>query len=258
MIDIHNHILPAIDDGAASREETLRMCRIASEDGIGVIVATPHSYDDKYINHPDAIRSLVSDLNMQLSASGLALKILPGMEVRVSAELPGRLLNGEILTLNENGYVLLEFHPAHIPSGFENLVHQLVQSGYRVILAHPEQNLGIQRRPEYVFRLLELFEPFSVLCQITASSIMNGNGSESYKTAKTLLTNNLAHLIGSDAHDSRSRPPILSQGVKLAASIIGEEKASKMVREYPQAVIDGEGITDEWEPRNPKRWWRMW
>ncbi len=258
MIDVHNHLLWAVDDGAANREETLEMCRMASEDGIRVIVATPHSYDDKFINHPKMIRSVVGDLNEQLTGEGIDLKILPGMEVRVSAGLPNRLLNGEILSLNDNGYVLLEFHPAHIPSGFEKLVYHLVSAGYRLILAHPEHNTCIQSRPEYLFKLLQLFDPFTVLCQLTASSISDRNGSEPARTAAVLLKNNLAHLIASDAHDSRSRPPVLSQAVRLAANIIGEEKASKMVTDFPQAVINGEGISDEWEPRNPKRWWRIW
>ncbi len=257
MIDVHNHLLPGIDDGARSRVETLEMCRMAFADGIHVIVATPHSYDDEFINHPNTIRSLVTELNEELTDAGIDLEILPGMEVRVSAELPNRLLNGEILPLNDGEYILLEFHPAHIPSGFENLVHQLVQSGYRLILAHPEQNMGIQKHPEYLFKLLELFDPFTILGQLTASSILDKNGSESAKTAGILLKNNLAHLIASDAHDPRSRQPVLSQAVKVAASIVGEEKASKMVKEYPWAIINRERISDEWEPRNPKRWWRL-
>ncbi len=144
MIDIHNHLLWAMDDGAANREETLRMCHMVSDDRVDVIVATPHSYDDEFINHPSVIRSVVADLNEYPTTEGIDLKILPGMEVQVSAELSSRLLNGEILPLNDNRYVLVEFHPAHIPTGFKNLVHQLVISGYHSILAHSEQNFGIQ------------------------------------------------------------------------------------------------------------------
>lgn len=257
MIDVHNHLLPAMDDGAASREETLTMCRMASEDGIEVIIATPHSYDDKFINHPNEIRSLVTDLNEQLTAAGIDLRVLPGMEVRVSAELPNRMENGEILSLNDNGYVLLEFHPAHIPSGFENLVHRLTGFGYRLIIAHPERNIDVQRHPEYLFKLLDVFDPFTILCQLSASSLLDRNGSQSAKTAGILLKNNLAHLIATDAHDSRWRPPVLSRAVRIAAGIVGEEKASKMVRDFPQKVINGEAISDEWQPRNPRRWWRI-
>ncbi|MDQ7783704.1 MAG: CpsB/CapC family capsule biosynthesis tyrosine phosphatase [Desulfomonilaceae bacterium] len=258
MIDVHNHLLPALDDGAENLDETLRMCRMAAEDGIDVVVATPHAYDGKFVTDPDTIRTAVAELNDRLAEEGIDLMVLPGMEVRVSAELPHRLLNGEILPLNDRTYVLVEFHPAHIPVGFENLVHQLVQSGYRLILAHPEQNIGIQARPEYLYKLLNLFDPFTILCQITAASIMEGNGSDSAKTAKILLENNLAHLMASDAHNALSRPPVLSPAVNIASSIIGEERAAWMVTDFPRAVIEGEPLSAQWEPQNPRRWWRLW
>ena len=88
MIDTHNHLLPGLDDGAKDIEETLKMCRMAADDGIRVIVATPHSFDGKFRNDADPIKSLVRELNIELASIGLEVTIMPGMEVRIAADLP--------------------------------------------------------------------------------------------------------------------------------------------------------------------------
>ena len=111
MIDTHNHLLPGLDDGAQDIGETLKMCRMAVDDGIRVIVATPHSFDGKFLNHVDSVKSLVRDLNTELTSIGLDVTIMPGMEVRITEDLPQLLADGKILTLNEGKYVSLEIPP---------------------------------------------------------------------------------------------------------------------------------------------------
>ncbi|MBM3299663.1 MAG: tyrosine protein phosphatase [Deltaproteobacteria bacterium] len=258
MIDTHNHLLPGVDDGAQDREEMLEMCRIASLDGIRVIVATPHSFDDEYLNEPQHIKTIVSDLNRELNVTGIDLRVLPGMETRVSPDLEANLAEGKVLTLNEGRYVLVEFHPAHLPSGFENLASRLVESGRGLIVAHPEKNFELQRHPEYLFYLLQLFEWGDLLVQITASSILGKNGYRARATAKNLLKSNLAHLIATDAHDAKMRPPTLARAVEIAANLVGPQRAAQMVTDVPLAVLEGKGLPPAWEPDNPRRWWRLY
>lgn len=160
MIDTHNHLLSGIDDGAKDIEETLDMCRMAFADGIRIIVATPHSFDGKFLNHVNSIKTLVRELNTKLTSIGLDLTIMPVMEVRIVAELPELLSQGKVLTLNEGKYVLLEFHPSQIQAGFENLARLVASSGFRLVLGHPEKNSMLQSTPEYLFKLLKQFKPW--------------------------------------------------------------------------------------------------
>ena len=257
MIDTHNHLLPGLDDGAKDIEETLKMCRMAVDDGIQVIVATPHSFDGKFLNRADAVKSQVRDLNTKLAAIGLDLTIMPGMEVRIVADLPQLLADGQILTLNEGKYILIEFHPAQVPAGLENLARDLASSGFFFVLGHPEKNSIIQSTPEYLFKLLKHFRPWELVIQVSADSLTGENGFRARRTVTTLLRHNLAHIIATDAHSSSRRVPRLSGAVKVASRLVGRENAVKMVQEIPKAVLEGGVFPEIWEPTNPRRWWRI-
>jgi protein-tyrosine phosphatase len=255
MIDIHNHLLHGMDDGPQSREQSLEMCRIACEDGIRTIVATPHSFDGRFVHLPESIILAVENLNEELYSQGIPLTILPGMEVRVTGNLSQALSEGKVLPLNGNRHVLLEFHPLHVPSGFENLVQQFLDSGMRVILAHPEKNFVIQKNPSYIYKLLGRFEPWNILTQITADSLTGESGFWASRTAKLLVRHGLAHLVATDAHSPDRRPPKLSYAVQQLVKVVGNEKAVQMVEDIPLAVLGGKEFPDEWEPTEPKRWW---
>jgi len=254
---MHNHILPGLDDGADSLDEALEMCGIASKDGIQRIVATPHSFDGEFVNNADEVRKAVTELNATLSSQGIPVQILPGMELRISADIGVMLAEGKILTLNDGRFVLLEFHPTQLPVGFVNLANQLISSGYSPIIAHPEKNTAIQRKPDVLFHWLTRLDPGRLLVQISADSLTGNGGYWAARTAKLLLKHNLVHLIASDAHSPRTRPPRLSGAVQVAARLVGDEKAAQMVHHAPRAVIEGGDVPDLGEPTNPRHWWRV-
>lgn len=257
MIDTHNHLLAQIDDGPSDEQETLQMCRLARDDGITTIVATPHSFDGKFVTRPEKVRSVTAKLNDQLKSIGIDLSVVPGMEVRVGVDLLGRLERHEILPLNGGKYILLEFHPTDVPLGFQNLLHRILELGYAAILAHPEKNLAIQASPEYVYKLLIQFKPWELLMQITADSLNGAAGFRARNCSRTLLKNSLVHLIATDAHSAENRPPNLSKAVNIAARIVGTDNALKMVNDVPRAVLTGSPFPEYRSPGNPRRWWRI-
>ncbi len=253
MIDIHNHILPGIDDGPTDLKESLQMCRIAAQDGIEVVAATPHSFNGRFITEPHRIREATTALNSLLNRRSLPIKVVPGMEVRITPELPELLSSGKVVPLNEGRYVLMEFHPVHVPAGFENLAKRLAAAGYGIILAHPEKNRHIQQHPRYLFQLLSALGTWDLLVQISADSIAGAAERVDFETAKILLKAGLVHVIATDAHSSGRRPPLLSVGAAAAAEIVGPERARQMVFDIPGAVLEGLVFPEAWDRQPPKQ-----
>jgi len=236
MIDIHSHILPGLDDGPQTMEESIRMCRIAYQDGIRTIVATPHTLNGVYQNGRSVILSKVDELNDALNNSELPLKILPGSDVHLCETTLQQVEQGEAVTIGDGGkYIMIEFPSQAIPYQAERILFQLLGRGLIPIISHPERNLDIGRRPERYDEIIKM----GCFGQVTAMSLTGEFGPKVRQWAEKLLKRWLVHFIASDAHSGNGRPPILSAAVKAAAKIVGKEEAEKMVTEYPKAILEG-------------------
>lgn len=235
MVDIHCHILPAIDDDGPSRlEDVLEMARIAVADHIRQIVATPHIKNN--IHAPDFIRERVGWFNQELKKKGIDLEILPGAEV-------SSMLNISIMrehTLNGTDYILLEFPHSHLPLNARQIVFDALMAGMTPIIPHPERNPTVVRRPELLIELVEA----GALVQVTAESLVGGFGPEARACAAYLLKNDVVHALATDAHSPTWRRTILSGGVREAAKIIGESAARRLVTTNPASVIAGKMLDE--------------
>ena len=238
MIDIHTHILPTIDDGPTTMTESLEMCRIAVNDGIKKMIATPHVQNGMYDLDANKVLEKVSMLNQLLQQEGLDLVIFPGAEVHLS----DRLLDAEILKessiLTLNGgrkYILLEFPFQWVPSGTEHVIFKLRSMGFTPILPHLERNFKIQRDPSMIRHFAEM----GAILQVTAQSITGDFDAAPMKCALWMLKNNLVHVIASDAHSPAGRPPILTKALKVVSDKLGEEAAKKMVLDHPGMILEG-------------------
>ena len=238
MIDIHTHILPMIDDGPTLVQESLEMCRIAVNDGIKKIIATPHVQNGLYDLDANKVLEKIHMLNQLLKQEGLDLVIFPGAEVHIN----DRLLDAEILRessiLTINGgkkYILLEFPFQWVPPKTEQIIFKLKSMGFTPILPHLERNYRIQRNPNMVVHFVEM----GAILQVTAQSITGDFDAAPMKCALWMLKNNLVHVIASDAHSPVARPPILSKAVKVVSDMLGEEAAKKMVLEHPRMILEG-------------------
>ena len=239
MIDIHTHILPMIDDGPTTVQESLEMCRIAVNDGIKKIIATPHVQNGMYDLDVNKVIEKISMLNQLVKQEGLDLVIFPGAEVHIN----DRLLDAEILRessiLTINGgkkYILLEFPFQWVPPKTEQIIFKLKSMGFTPILPHLERNYRIQRNPNMVVHFVEM----GAILQVTAQSIIGDFDAAPLKCVLWMLKNNLVHVIASDAHSPGARPPILSNAVKVVSDMLGEKAANKMVLEHPKMILEGE------------------
>jgi len=257
MIDLHCHILPGVDDGPADVSESIEMARRAVADGIRTLVATPHCLNDVYYNPTGKVIEQVRNLSDVLKTEGLNLDIRPGSDARICSRMAERIAAEEAATINLNGrYILAEFPSQVIPTESRNELFGLKLNNITPIITHPERNLVFQHRLDFLYSLVEM----GSLVQITAMSITGEMGEAAMECAHALLKRRLVHVIASDAHSSRHRPPLLSHAVEAAAYVLGDEKAARaMVTEWPEAILAGESFAAP-EPRRSiqRKWWKIW
>ena len=246
VIDLHSHVLPGVDDGAADLEGSLDILRAAAEDGIEKLAATPHVRHD----HPTRVETmerLVDEVNVAARAAGIAVEVLRGGELDL--EKLDELGEGELRRFGLGGnprLLLVEFPYVGWPVDLRERVFQLAARGYEVVLAHPERNAEVQGRPER----LRPFVDAGVWVQLTAASVDGRLGRRPEACARALLDARLAHLIASDAH----APAIRAIGMSSAVEAVGDDALGAwLTSEVPRALVDGEAVPSRPERRRRRR-----
>jgi len=241
VIDIHSHILPGLDDGAATWDDALKMAQLAVADGIRVMVATPHLFkervvDPKKINTKNEILNCIEEFKERLAAADIALEILPGCDVPLSLEALQLLQDDLLLTINDlKRYLLLELPATSIPPATAEICFMMQSKGVTPIISHPERHLIIQEAPEKLKRLIDL----GCLGQITAGSLTGKFGRHAARASRQLIKKGYIHVMASDAHDLSGRAPQLSPALDELAKLVGPEQARAMVTGIPEKIIKG-------------------
>jgi protein-tyrosine phosphatase len=234
MIDLHCHILPGIDDGPRTIEESVAMARAAQAGGTNAIVATPH-VSWRYPNEAPAIARLTAELNERLATEGVPVEVYAGAEVamtRVADVEPHQLVQ---MRLGGGPWLLLEPPFTPVIAGFELVVGELRGKGHRIVLAHPERCHAFHRDPEALHELVSA----GVLTSITAGSLTGRFGGEVRRFAMSLVAKGLVHNVASDAHDVHRRPSSIA--AELTQAGIGE-LADWLTRAVPAAILNGAEI----------------
>jgi len=234
VIDLHCHLLPGVDDGAATLEQAVEMCRLAAADGCTHLVATPHRRRDEW---PDLSRHELEALLEQVrGACGPAPRLLLGGEVRVDSELANELAAGvdSVLPLGGSSSVLLELEPRGLGPDPHDLVRELAGRGLRAVIAHPELTPALREDPELLADLVAA----GALLQVTAASIAGDFGRAPRAVATELLDAGMVHVVASDSHRPDWRPPGLSRARDVIARQWGDETAQAVTRDHPLAILE--------------------
>ncbi len=250
VIDLHCHVLPGIDDGPATLEDSLALARAAVAAGIDTIVATPH-VSPRYPNDAAAIASLVSETQGLLDAEGVALQLRPGAEIamtRLSEIEPEQL---QELGLGGGPWLLIEPPFTAVATGLDTIVHDLLDRGHRVVLAHPERCPAFHRDRG----MLESLVGEGVLTSVTAGSLTGRFGADIRRFTLDLLDAELVHNVASDAHDVDRRRPGISEQLDRAGY---GPLLDWLTEEVPAALLAGDEIPSRPPlavPRpRPRRW----
>jgi protein-tyrosine phosphatase len=232
MIDIHSHILPGLDDGSKSWETTLAMCRLAVDDGITHIVATPHA-NETYSYSRDRVREVISELHNKI---GDQLSFAIGCDFHLSYEnIEDAIVHPRRYTIAGEGYLLVELSDFGIPPQIDESFLRLQSAGMIPIITHPERNAILQRQPEQVLGWVEA----GCLVQVTASAITGFWGDAARQIALWLLDHNAVHVLATDAHDDKHRKPILSEARDYISKRLGADFARALVQANPAAIVAG-------------------
>ena len=258
-VDIHAHILPGLDDGPVTVEESLAMARMAARDGTDTIVATPH-YRDMELERqsPRMVRDLADTLNAALRSDSAqrnapSVRIFTGMTNRLDASLPDLVDSESAITLNRTPFLLVEPPFNRAPSYIEDVIGRLLTQRLVPVLAHPERNIEFQRRPK---RLQGLVND-GVVVQIAAGSLTGQNGAGAKRAAEQFVRRGIAHVVASEMHAVQApRSPELSDAFDVVAELVDEQDAIDLFETNPDMLL--EGRSPQREPTVSPRVRRVW
>ena len=258
-VDIHAHILPGLDDGPVTVEESLAMARMAARDGTDTIVATPH-YRDMELERqsPWMVRDLADTLNAALRSDSAqrnapSVRIFTGMTNRLDTSLPDLVDAERAITLNRTSFLLVEPPFNRAPSYIEDVIGRLLTQRLVPILAHPERNIEFQRRPK---RLQGLVND-GVVVQIAAGSLTGQNGAGAKRAAEQFVRRGIAHVVASEMHAVQApRSPELSDAFNVVAELVDEQDAIDLFETNPDMLVQGR--SPQREPTVSPRLRRVW
>ena len=234
-IDIHCHILPGVDDGSKDLSMSVQMARVAADNNIGAIVVTPH-YDSAHRSvSPDGIRRRVDELQQTFANEGIELVLYPGNELLYDSSLPGKLTSGEVLTLADSAYCLVEFHPLEDYKYIFNGLRSLIYEGFQPILAHCERYACLIKDPKRVDEIVSQ----RVLLQCNSGSVELGLFRSVPRFVNSLLRRELVSFIATDAHRAEGvRAPNLLRAAALLQKKCDEGYVGDLLGDNARRVID--------------------
>jgi len=239
MTDIHTHILPGVDDGAETLEQSLKMLAQAYEDGTDTVVLTPHG------NIPG---TFVDTWNDELESRFLTLKseaqkyfplrIFKGMEVFATNDLGLLIDQKKVITLNDSQYMLVEFDFEEEPAWIGKILGEIKSRGLVPIIAHPERYLLIQACPPILYDWI----CDGALSQVNKDSILGKFGGECSRTARVILNHNLAQFVASDAHTHIARTAKMHEARNLVGSFFSYDYAQLLFNDNPLRAVNNEPV----------------
>jgi protein-tyrosine phosphatase len=239
MIDLHCHLLPGIDDGPDTLEQSLELCRIAVADGTTHAVVTPHIHPGRWENTRASIQQQCASLADELVENDIPLQLGFAAEVRLTDQIMQQIADDDIPFYGEvDGYniMLLEFPHNRMIPGSEKLAQWLLNRGIRPLIAHPERNKQLMKDAAQLEPFLEL----GCWLQITAGSVIGGFGEKAQAIALQLLEDDVVTVLASDGHNNKARQPGFKQAFEYVAQHYGKDRAWRLMQNMPATIVAGQ------------------
>ena len=239
MFDIHSHIIYHVDDGSRTPEESLALIRQDSAEGARDIIATPHYYV-QYPTDPDRIRAELATIQNMADANGLDVHLYAGNEVLWFDSMTERLQSGEILTLADSHYTLIEFYPEESYQTILRAIRNVRNAGYRPIIAHAERFKAIQEHGLAEVRDLGAYVQLST--EPLSHKGLSGLFDRETKFIQKALRNQEADFLGTDMHRVDRRPPVLRDAIDWIERNLDRDYADAVLQGNAEAILRDEEI----------------
>ncbi len=232
IVDMHCHVLYGVDDGASDLEESLKMLRLAEEQGITHVVCTPHYKNHRRMISEEGLRKNFEDLKREAESSGIQVKLYLGNEIFYFQELEKALDEKKVIPMNESKYLLVEFYPQESYQTIRNAMYEISSLGMKPILAHAERYDCLVKQPSRIFDLRNA----GVKIQINASAVTGDFGFSAKYFVRSLLKKQMVDYISTDAHTSGERAPDIKKCV--------EYLNKKYEHSYVENILAGNAARD--------------
>jgi protein-tyrosine phosphatase len=232
VIDLHLHILPGVDDGAADLGVAGSMLLEARRQGFTRLVATPHLVERLSEGYFAQVQAALRDLEPLAARAGIEL--LPGFEVVLTPDLPRRLHWGEPVTLGGSMALLVELPVTVWPTYTEATLFDLQTAGYRPILAHPERYDTLQRDPTRAIRLAEQ----GIALQVTTGAIAGLFGKSKQRLIEHWMEEGAVSLVASDAHSLGRRMTTVPDALARIERLVGPMELRRLTLDAPHALLN--------------------
>ncbi|MEM1098561.1 MAG: CpsB/CapC family capsule biosynthesis tyrosine phosphatase [Planctomycetota bacterium] len=234
-VDLHNHLLPGIDDGPCDWTEALGVCRLLIRQGVSHVAATPHLFGP--YTEPDRIETIHrrnQKLADQLVRAEIPLTLYQGADIRIDSAWEDAIERNELLTLGRGGkYLLIEPpHDVWIPA--RGVGRLLDDSNYVGVLTHPERHPHVQRQG---LELLQEWVDLGMVLQVTAGSLLGDCGQVAQQLAWDIIASPVRAIVASDAHNTHRRPPRLGDAARAITDRLGSDAAQRLCRDLPWSMV---------------------
>ncbi len=238
IADMHCHILPGVDDGSRNMEQTISMLQIAYDEGVRLIIATPHYHIGRMMVTADEMDAAVKQLEPVIREKFPGLELFTGQEIYYYSDAMEAVNSHKAMTMAGSQYILMEYS---VDESFEIIcssVYEAVTNGYAPILAHIERYICLADRPDRVEQLIAS----GAFMQVNAGSVAGKSGRTIQKFVKKLLKKKMIHFVSSDAHSDRSRAPVFSEAVHILMKICKTDYCMDLLWNNTNKVINNEEI----------------
>ncbi|MFL2136713.1 tyrosine-protein phosphatase [Ruoffia sp. FAM 24228] len=253
IIDLHSHLIPGVDDGAQTIEQSIELARQAVDEGVEHMVLTPHHRNGKYINYKKDVLESAKALQEAYHQANVNLNVYASQEIRLTEKFLDDLYNGELLPLDSAGkYYLIEFPSDRVPSNAKQVLQELIDDGITPVIAHPERNHELATN---LYRLYELVQ-MGCLTQITTSSYSGYYSETLVENSQQMIEHNLAHILASDVHHMEHRPMNVQAAFERLEKEYGQETV-KYFKDNARYIFNGDNVNKKQpiQPKKPRKKW---
>lgn len=247
MIDFHSHIIPNIDDGSKSVEETFELLEEAKNAGFTGVISTSHYMEEYYEANVAERKVWINAISENLYKKNIDLKLYLGNEIYITENIINLLETGKATSINNSNYVLFEFPLNSKPMNMYDIIYDMLEYKLIPILAHPERYSFVQKEPELIYDLIQK----GVLMQANYGSIIGRYGEKAELIVRKLIENNMVHFLGSDVHRINTIYPRVKDALREIKEIVGKDKLNEITCINPKLVLENKKIDID-EPKEFK------